>query len=366
MPRVLVHAIAMVSVCLLAMVPARGDASGGSPPSKRSGPAHVVFERYVDRTEGAFIVSVPRGWQTKGGIVRVNPLTAGGAGQSIEAKIDFAMTREPEGRVAIRWLPKVNYVVPSPYNAMLNGNWNGMPIVPLQTPQDYLLRMLLPQIRPQARAVQVVEVKQRPDVCVAIRGMPAAQAIMSQGGQYGVEAATVLVTYEEGGARYKEILFTAIEGFAMAGVGMWSNPFTLAARAPEGEYEAYGPIAIETINSFSINPRWMAAELQGQIQRGDIVQKTLAELARIDAEIAENRSRTMAQINDDQYLTLTSQERYMNPHTGREELGSNEWKYRWTDPSGRVIYTDDPDWDPNLDIDLHVVDFKRTPVKPRR
>lgn len=359
MPRLMLHLTAISILCLsAAATPVPCAAAGGLP--------HVFLDRYIDKTEGAFIVSVPRGWQTRGGIVRVNPLSAGGAGQSIEAKIDFAMMREPEGKVAIRWLPKINYVEPSPYNAMLNGNWNGMPILPMQTPRDYLLRILFPQLHPQGRGVQVADVKQRPDVAAAIRGMPGAQAIMSQGGQYGVDAAAVTVTYEDGGVRYKEVLFTAIEGFAMAGVAMWSNPFTLAARAPEADYDTYGPVAIEVINSFALNPRWMAAEVQGQIQRGDLVQKTLAEIARIDAEIAENRSRTMSQINDDQYLTLTSQERYMNPHTGREELGSNEWKYRWADPSGRVIYTDDPDWDPNLDPDLHVVDFKRTPVKQRR
>ena len=89
----------------------------------------VAFTRYIDRTEGAFLLLVPSGWQTAGGIVRVNPLAAGGSGNATEAKIDFAVMREPEGRVAIRWLPKINYAQPSPYNAMLGGNWNGMPVV---------------------------------------------------------------------------------------------------------------------------------------------------------------------------------------------------------------------------------------------
>jgi len=89
---------------------------------------HAVFTRYIDRTEGAFLLLVPQGWSTRGGMVRVNPLTAvGGAGNATDAKIDFAVLREPEGRVAIRWLPKINYAQPSPYNAMLRGNWNGMP-----------------------------------------------------------------------------------------------------------------------------------------------------------------------------------------------------------------------------------------------
>ncbi len=326
----------------------------------------IVFQRYVDRTEGAFLVLVPKGWSTTGGMVRVNPMTAaGGAGQSIEAKIDFTMMREPAGQVAIRWLPKINYVVPSQYNAMLNGNWNGMPILPMQTPQNYLTQLLFPRLRPQARNMKVLETTSRPDVAAAIRALPAAQAVISQGARYQVDAASVIVTYEEAGTRFKEILFTAIEGFSMMETGLWGNPFTMVARAPEAEYEAYGPVAIAVINSFTLNPRWMAAEMQGQVQRSGIVQQTLADIARIDQEIYENRAKTMAQINDVQYLTLTGQERYVNPHTGREELGSNAWKYRWENPSGEVIYTDDGNWDPNIDPDLHVSGYKRSAVKPR-
>ena len=57
---------------------------------------------------------LPLGWTTQGGMIRVNPLTAvGGAGQSIAAKIDFSMMREPYAHVFIRWLPTINYAQPS-------------------------------------------------------------------------------------------------------------------------------------------------------------------------------------------------------------------------------------------------------------
>jgi hypothetical protein len=41
-----------------------------------------VFQRYLDRTEGAVMVLVPQGWLAEGGIDRVNPL-ASGPGQAI-------------------------------------------------------------------------------------------------------------------------------------------------------------------------------------------------------------------------------------------------------------------------------------------
>lgn len=355
-------------VGLLAAEPASSEAGAGAGAAGQPGGklARAVFHRYIDQTEGAFLVLLPNGWQTRGGMVRVNPLTApGGVGNATEAKIDFTMMREAEGHVMIRWLPKINYAQPSPYNAMLGGNWNGMPVVAMPRAADYLTQMLFPQLRPAARDARVIETQERPDVVAALQQMGVAQAMRQQGGQYTAEAVTVTVGYEEEGIRYREILFVALEGFNLMGTELWSNPFTIVARAPEPEFEAYGPVARIVINSFALNPQWMAAEMQGQIQRAQIVQNTMRELANIDAEIARNRAQTMSQINHEQYLNLTNQERYVNPHTGQEELGSNEWKYRWENSSGEIIYTDDGTWDPNIDPDLRLTGYKRSQVKPR-
>lgn len=326
----------------------------------------IIFERYVDRSEGAFIVLIPQGWLTEGGMIRVNPLTAaGGVGQSIEAKIDFKMKREAAGQVVIHYLPKTNYVEPNAYNAMLGGHWNGMPIISRPSAQQFLTTMLFPQLRPQATHLKVMETTPRADVAAAVRALPAAQALLSQGAQYSVDAVSLLVSYDEGGISYKETLFTAIEGFNLMGTAMWNNTFTIVARSPAEEFAKYHSVAKVIINSFSLNPRWLEAEMKGQIQRSGIVSQTLSDIARIDQEITENRTRTMSQINEQEYLTLTGQEKYLNPHTGKVELGSNEWKYRWQNPSGEIIYTDDEHWDPNIDPDLHVFGYKRSQATRR-
>ena len=53
--------------------------------ARASGP--IAFTRYIDRTEGAFLLLVPSGWQTAGGIVRVNPLAGGGSGAALGAVV---------------------------------------------------------------------------------------------------------------------------------------------------------------------------------------------------------------------------------------------------------------------------------------
>jgi len=346
-----------VLICLALFVPAVPAAAA---------PGVTVFTRYFDRTEGAFFVMIPKGWITQGGMARVNPLTArGGVGNATDAKIDFLVAKDTSGKISIRWIPKVNYAQPSPGNAMLGGNWNGMPIIAMPRAVDFLSRMLFPALHPQARNVRAVETTQRPDITAAVRQMPVAQAMRSQGGSFVADAATLTVTYEESGIRCKEILFVAVEGYSIMGAGLWDNPFTIVARAPEAEFDAYGPVARTIINSFTLNPLWLQGELAGQAQRADIAAATLRDISRVDAEIAKSRSQTMAAIQQDQYLTLTSQELYVNPRTKEVELGSNEWKHRWVGPSGDVIYTNDDAWNPNLDPALKASGFERSPVKKR-
>ena len=87
----------------------------------------------------------------------------------------------------------------------------------------------------------------------------------------------------------------------------------------------------------------------GQIQRGEIARQTQQEIARIDKEIVEHRQNTNAEINNDMFLTLTGQEDYVNPFTNEVERDTGEWKYRWTDPSGIRVFSNEAAFDPNHD-----------------
>jgi hypothetical protein len=84
-------ALVIISVCMtfLDHAPAaqyRETASTAEQAGVTAKPGSSIFQRHIDRSEGAFLVLVPKGWTTAGGMVRVNPITAvGGAGQAIEA-----------------------------------------------------------------------------------------------------------------------------------------------------------------------------------------------------------------------------------------------------------------------------------------
>ena len=65
------------------------------------------------------------------------------------------------------------------------------------------------------------------------------------------------------------------------------------------------------------------------------------------------------------YLTLTEQEEYMNPYTNKVEIGTDQWRYRWVNEGGDVIYTDSEEYDPNIDVHLNRTDYKKSKVRKR-
>lgn len=67
----------------------------------------ISFSRVSEPRENAFSLLIPKGWQTEGGIFRVDPTAQGGPAQSIAAKLDFAVKKDEAGTVMIRWLPDV-------------------------------------------------------------------------------------------------------------------------------------------------------------------------------------------------------------------------------------------------------------------
>ena len=61
----------------------------------------ALFERVAEPQEQAFTLLVPKGWQLRGGIARVDPTRQGGPAQSIAAKVDFAVQNDADGSVMI-------------------------------------------------------------------------------------------------------------------------------------------------------------------------------------------------------------------------------------------------------------------------
>ena len=67
---------------------------------------------------------------------------------------------------------------------------------------------------------------------------------------------------------------------------------------------------------------------------------------------------TNSEINHDMYLTLTDQVDYINPHNGKTEVDSSDYRYRWVDAGGNIIYSNSETCNPNFDPKLNVSGYK--------
>ena len=329
----------------------------------------LVLRRTPEPNEHAFSILVPEGWRVEGGIVRVDPLQAGGPAQSIEAKLDFAVRRDERGSVELRRYPDWYCIDMSRSPAGQMGmfppgsNYQGMPVSPVYAAADYLEHVLLPRARGGASGLRVVE-RGRLDQVVA--GYRQRLAKMGLPPQVGFDGASLTVEYEEDGTRYREVFYTVIEDRGPLVGGQWVNRETTSLRAPAAEVDRWLPVLVTMLGSVELDGRWLAGELGGQRDRGDSLLRTQRQVQELGRQIAEHRRHTNAEIMNDAFLTLTEQEEYVNPFSGEIELGTDRLgPNRWETESGDVLYADEEGFDPNDDPVLNRSGWKRSRVRPR-
>ena len=332
-------------------------------------PKTLIFQRVAEPRENAFTLLIPKGWTVEGGIFRVDPTMQGGSGNSIAAKLDFSVKSDAAGSVMVRWLPDMLYFDArnSPAGQMglfpTGSNYNGMTVYPLMSPFQFIQQIVVPYSHPSAGGFQILQNHPCPKVAAGYQERIRAVAPYLS---FAYDAGFVVSSYSENGVRYKEKMNCVIENWGQMGQGMWGNKETFYFRAPEANFSDWEPVFSEIMQSVKMDGRWLSGELKGQIQRGEIAAQTQRDIQRIDNEIAQHRRQTNAEIHHDMFLTLTSQEEFVNPYTNEVETGSNQWKYRWVDQGGEIIYTDEESYDPNIDVRLNRTGFKRTPVRKRK
>jgi hypothetical protein len=353
--------------------------SGNDPAKKTNQMGSIIFHRQAEPCEGAFILQVPDGWITEGGIFRTNPMQAMLNAQAIEAKLDFIVKRDPQGSVALRWCPEMKYTDPkmnpgAVFSGLLGGNYSGMLVTPLLHPVDFILKIVFPWAHPQAINVKVVHQQELPLLVENYRKRMLSLGLPCIGSYAG---GMVVFNYTDGGIIFQENIYTVIENMGPMAGGMWSNKDTFLERAPAAEMEQWQPIMAHIRDTGQINPAWLTREmrnqgmmanafLDAQHQQQAREQQMLnvqRNLQNMDQQIADHRSQTNAQIQKDQYLNLMNLEEYYNPYTGEPEYGSNQWQYRWVSEGGDEFYCDDPYKDPNSTSFGNRSDWMLTPIK---
>jgi hypothetical protein len=340
-----------------------GDLSGYAAPlqnhSKKLPVAESVWylHRHVEPKEGAFTILLPENWIFEGGVFRLNP--ASGPMNSVGAKIEFSEKKDAAGTVMMHWLPNISYKDPRLIPGFqLGSNYMGMIVLPVMDAQNFLARWIFPRQRPLAEHIAIVDRKPLPQL-VQQYFQKAAPGLPRQ-----FDAGLLTVTYDEGGIHYKEQMAAVIENIE-GPTGWWTNHDTLMVRAPAAEFEQIRPLFSAIQSSIQGNPEWVAAENQGAAQRANNALQTQRYLEEKRRQIVENRRETNAGIRYEHWLDITRQEDYVNPHTGKVEVDSNQWKNRWESSNGDVVISNDPDYDPNFDSNAAHTDYKRSSPRTR-
>lgn len=178
---------------------------------------------------------------------------------------------------------------------------------------------------------------------------------------YQSDVAWAFFEYLEQNVKYREVILTGV--INMPASLTWKNTRTLVFRAPASEFDQWRPCFDIIRSSIKFNWEWFLQEAQGQRERAEIIRKVYDECRRIDQEIMQKGQINREEIMNDNYLVLTEQEEYVNPHTGDIELDTDAYKYRWTTPDGDRYYTNREDENPNHF--LHQSGYKRTEIRKR-
>jgi len=321
-----------------------------------------LFERISEPRENAFTILKPAGWLAEGGIIRLDPTAMGGAGNSIEAKLDFTLKNDQTGTVMIHWMPDMYYVdLRGSYVAGMfpvGSTYNGMTVLPKMPALQFATEVIIRWNRANVSNLIIKEKRSAEKIIEVIR-----QSDAYLGMNFAYDAVILDYTYTENGINYKERLLTIVQDLGPAFAGMWKNRSTIIIRSPAAEFKNWEPVFCEINYSPVLNLQWIEGEVRGQIQRGEILAQTMQEINRIDQEIQQGHIKTNSEINHEMYLNLTGQEDYVNPFTSQVERGSNQWNYRWVNDQGNVIYTDNMNYNPNNDSSLHVQGYKLSKVK---
>jgi hypothetical protein len=319
----------------------------------------LYLHRWVEPKEHAFTILLPEGWIAEGGVLRIDPRL--GPTNSVGAKIDFSVKKDQAGSVMIHWLPNFTYKDPRALVGAfpVGSNYMGSMVFPVLDAQTFMDQFVLRKQRPQARNVRVLERRPLSDLAQKYRqrsAMPNAR----------YDAGSLTVAYDEGGVGYKEKLVAVIEDIEGQGLGMWTNHETLAVRAPAAEFDRTAPLLSAIESSLKGNPAWVDGENRGAAARAHNALQTQRYLQDQRHQMVERQREVNAEARHSSWLFLTGQDDYVNPHTGEVEQGSNEYKNRWINSSGDVIYTNNPDYDPSWDTSLQGrSDYKLSPLRPR-
>lgn len=300
----------------------------------------------------AFRVLAPQSWQLRGGLTwsaaLANLVTA-----------DVAITA-PDNSAGF-------YIHPSPMyiSGQIESQWPvgqlylGMIVMPIpNSPTAFLQQLVLPQRRPNARNLRLVE---QEDLSHWAAGVAATQPGGIQG--YGTRSR---FAYTENGRNWEEDFYCVV--LVSGGQNLlWLADRNLSVRAEAGKLDALKPLAGAFVNSFRVEQSWYARFTKAQQQWIAAKQQGIADAGALSRAISRSNdqfnqslmqswnARQQAEDRASREFSeyIRDSENYYDPVNEMQVELPGSYQKAWTNNQGEYLLSDVPGYNPNLNSNLN-------------
>ena len=336
---------------------------------------------------------VPEGWKVEGSVAwtpGMKPFVhsqfgvSAGDGREIWLLSGVMSSYAEMPPMLVQQLQMQGQPIPQPGTPQADGTiWQPPP----RDASDYILRLLLPQGRPNARELRVLEAERlrefedmlQRELAPLLEAQRRSEMNAMQMGirtEQSITVNRVSVGYQEGGRVFREdfivmlmlgrTLIPDVTGFQGGPIvqHLWLGVPVVAARAPADQYVATEPLFVTIAGSMSSTPEWQTRvdALQAEISRIEHEGRmaSIQEFGRRQRQIAEaNREISEMQMSSwqerqDSNSRMTRSfsnamlgvDDYRNPDGSSISLPS-DYSRVYSDSHGNYMMSNDPHFDPN-------------------
>jgi len=294
----------------------------------------IIYDFYIEKTQGAFWLLVPRGWNTQGGI-----------SQSLfqSPKLDFAVSH-PKDFCGIRFIPGARYLQMSSNTFYPPGTADdkGNIYLPYMEPIDYLRRVVVPSIYSDNQ-VRETNARELPEAAQALkRFYDMIGVVIPQ-----IKCASLGLETSRNGRVYLNRLVVYVLITPLTNIDIvWETQIILISELKEKIAECE-PLLMTALSSFQINPNWVIALNRAEQVRSEIRMRYQKEILEIQERMYRNRAQVNDEIAHSIGLELGGQAEFKDPQSGEVVTLYSNYEKTWTNGNGTFFQTSDPNFNPN-------------------
>jgi hypothetical protein len=327
-------------------------------------PSRMALKRYAINDNQMFKTSVftgimPADWQVKGGII-------------------WKMNLSNPDLLRIHWgdaqdisafdiYPYLTFVWSAQGPALAGQTYMGSIVeAPPSDQFDAIAKVIIPLFRPELANAQVIDQKKLPDVAKAEYNK-LIQTFSPQLFAIAVWAGTETFEYQLQNQTVQEVVSVTLDESLNRrfGTRSWSIPSANSNRAPKGAFDQLTLPRSIIFSSLQANPQWNQAVANylknrqqqvavGQQNQFNAIENRINNQTSANAEEQQGFNQHMADL-DRQSDAEADVQRQVSPwktDDGSTYKLPTQYGYAWSGADGRIIMNNDPQYNPNSDLNL--------------